>query len=261
MPVFLTGCGKTMPKNQKPDQKNNSKKTVSQETKNNQSTDTSYIDPSGEEIVLGVDTNQFHVDTMVTIGEVKLVVGKNKKGPNGQNLSIDDLEFEPIIVSFYAIENDSMIYREKFEENQFVHFYKFQNNTLHYISLSSYGGGSGYTSTIYKIQTSAKPELKPVMHYEELTSYMFNKEGTEIIRMQGIWDMSEESDESHFSDHRYEISVLNILENKTSEKHISTTIHKYPSADVDFSSKKLLGLIRAKEPQVFEGTKLDTYSL
>jgi hypothetical protein len=77
--------------------------------------------------------------------------------------------------------------------------------------------------------------------------------------MQGIWDMSDNGDESHFSDHRYEVSAVDLTSNKYQVKALGVTQAKYPCADLDFSSEKLFKQLVQKEPQIFKGFSLEKY--
>lgn len=260
--TILIGCGKSALKKNVHSNNTDSTKTTNSTDKNNLSPkkDSVFIDPSGEEVITaGIDTSQIVIDTILHYTSYKLIVSKEKFDANKHKLTTDDLEFNPLTIYIVRNDNDSVVYKQKFEENQFVSPYSFKEKNLHYISLSIYSGGSGYMSTIYRVELEGTPTLQPVFNYSELTSYMFSTDGSQILVMQGIWEMGDDSDESHFSDHKYDISIVELSKNKTETKSISITSNKYPSADYDFSSKKLFNMINQKEPQTLKGYNFDKF--
>ena len=260
--IISIGCGKTaVNKNIIPNNTDSSKtKNINNNTNLLSQKDSVTISPSGEEVITaGIDTSLIVIDTILHYPNYKLIVSKEKFDASKHKISADDLEFNPLIIYIVRNDNDSVVYKQKLEENQFVSPYNFKEKNLHYISLSIYSGGSGYMSTIYRVELEGTPTLRPIFNYSELTSYMFSTDGSEILVMQGIWEMGDDSDESHFSDHKYDISIVEISNNKTETRSISITSNKYPSADYDFSSKKLFNMIYSKEPQTFKGYNFDKF--
>lgn len=260
--TILIGCGKTAVKKNVHSNNTDSTKISDPDIKNNssQKRDSATIDPSGEEVITaGIDTSEMFIDTILHYTSHKLIVSKEKFDATKHKLTADDLEFNPLIVYIVRNDNDSVVYKQKLEENQFVSPYSFKEKNLQYISLSIYSGGSGYMSTIYRVELEGTPTLQPVFNYSELTSYMFSTDGSQILVMQGIWEMGDDSDESHFSDHKYDISIVELSKNKTETRSISITSNKYPSADYDFSAKKLFNMINQKEPQTLKGYNFDKF--
>ena len=172
----------------------------------------------------------------------------------------EDHDFTPVTVYIINQEKDSVVFRQQFNENQFVKRFSFKEKTINYISLSEYSGGSGFISTIYRVNTEEHPSLTEILSYNELSFYTFSKDGSELLVLQGIWDMSDAEDESHFSDHRYEIGILNL--SRPNGKLISQGItqQKYPSYDYETTTEMLIQTIHKKEPTVFKTVDLNKYA-
>jgi hypothetical protein len=258
---LIIGCGKTSHSKKKSSSQNdsNSVENPNVDTLSNRLL-TNNIDPSGEETTLKVlDTSNLFVDTIISLQQNDIVITKAKYDANDKKYSIDDQDFNPITIYIINRSNDSIIFHKEFEENQFVSHFSFQDKSINFISLSIFSGGSGYVSNIYKVELSQPPFLEIAVTYSELTSYLFNKEGSQILIMQGIWDMSDNGDESHFSDHRYEVSAVDLTTSKYQAKALGVTQAKYPCADMDFSAEKLFKQLVQKEPQIFKGFNLEKY--
>jgi hypothetical protein len=213
-------------------------------------------DPSGQEIISSVlDTSLLFIDTMLQVQDYKIAVVREKYDAQHKLYSADDRAYNPI--QLFILQNDSVTYKEKFEENNFDNL---KTSPTHaYITLVSFGGGSGYVATIYHVNLEGSEIFKPVISYSELTSVLFSSDYQELLVMGGIWEMSDESEETHFSDHAYEISVVDLSKNKFETNIVSKTRKKYPSIDYDFTSEKLFQAIHQKEPQCFKGINLDKY--
>jgi hypothetical protein len=214
------------------------------------------IDPSGQEIISGViDTSTLFIDTTLQAQDFKIAVVREKYDVHHKLFSADDRAYNPI--QLFILQNDSITYQEKFEENNFDNLKI--SPTHAYITLVSFGGGSGYIASVYQVNPGATEVFKPVISYSELTSVLFSSDYQELLVMSGIWEMSDDAEESHFSDHAYEIGVVDLSKNKFEVKNINKTRKKYPSIDYDFTAEKLFQNIHQKEPQCFKGINLDKY--
>jgi hypothetical protein len=258
--VFLSSCGKMAPQKKPTSEKTDSviQKDPGQEKIFIHPKNKVYIDPSGQEIFpKNIDTSILYIDTLLFVDEYKIAITKQKFDAQHKLYSADDLS--SIYILLHVIKNDSIVYRESFDANQFAEINTTPDKSVLYITLVNFSGGSGYTATVYQLDLKGGKKAVEALSYSELTSVMFSADKKELIVMQGIWEMSDDSDESHFSDHVYEISVVDLTNNKFERKTMGTTRNKYPSAEIDFSSEKLLKQIHAKEPQAFKGINLDRY--
>lgn len=258
--IFFSCGGKSTSENSSSNNKENLvKNNIDEEIK----TDSVHSDKiasleSGQTISLP-DTHYVIIDTSLQIENYKILFTKEKFDGNQKRISADDLEYNSYTVYIYQSRGDSVVFKKQFDENQFVSTRSFTEKKTHYIILSNFSGGSGYVSTVYKLNMGVTPSFQTVFQYSELTSSMFSNDGSQLLIMQGVWDMRDESDESHFSDHKYEIQTVDLNHTSFKRETIGYTVHKYPSADYDFSAEKLFKQIHQKEPQVFKQIKLDKY--
>lgn len=259
--VSIMGCGKKPgPENNSNSNKenfvqNNIDESLEDERKNKQQ---QKLNEAGQILSLP-DTHYTKVDTSIQIDNYHILFTKEKFDASQKRISADDMEYNPYTVFISKSPGDSVIYKKLFDENQFINTRSFKDKQTHYIILSNFSGGSGYVSTVYKLSLGKSPQFEIVFQYSELTSSLFSSDGSQVLIMQGIWDMRDESDESHFSDHKYEIQTVDLLHPGFKIETIGYTVHKYPSADYDFSAEKLLKQIHQKEPQVFKNLKMDKY--
>lgn len=205
------------------------------------------------------DTHYVHIDTMLHIENCNVVLTKEKFDASQKKYSADDVFYNSFTLYIQQSNGDSILFKKLLDENQFISQRSFKEKQTHYIILSSFSGGSGYVCTVYKLNIGKTNTMQSVFQYSELTSTLFSSDGSQVLIMQGIWDMRDESDESHFSDHKYEIQTVDLNHPEFKRETIGYTVHKYPSADYDFSAEKLLKQIHQKEPQVFKNLKMDKY--
>lgn len=223
--------------------------------------DTIKNNPSGKNDIIDFDKNTLVIDTTLYLNNHHIIIGKEKADPvTKKEYSKDDLEYNSVIIYFTKQENDSVVLKKQFDENWFARINTFSGSDASFITLISYGGGSGYVANIYKMEFAPTPQFIEVASYNELSSVIFSKDGSQLLIMNGIWYMSDESDEAHFSDHRYEISVVDLKSNKFRRTTTGSTTNKYPSMDEEFNAEKLLNQIYQSEPNVFKGIDLDKYS-
>ena len=263
--VFVISCGKTPVKenlnNQNKTISNNNSGGVNKKPINKDKTnDTSRITLEFKSI----DTVLIAIDTLLVLPKYTLAITREKYEANHKKISSDDRWFNPITVYVIKKENDSVVYKQKFEENQFVTLYSFKNISENYISLSTNGGGSGFISTIYNVETERSINFKKVFTYDELSYYTFNNDGSEILCLQGIWATLAEGNEgeineTHFADHAYEIFTINLSTTKPKLISYGTTSYKYPSEDSGTTIFELLSLIQKKEPNICKNIHLDKY--
>lgn len=260
---FITCGGKSAQKNI---QENKTDSVVEENSTNHTSNknDQLKVDPSGQELeIKGIDTSKFIADTILKIGGYKIIVAKEKYDAENKKLTLDDLWGNPITIFVENESDDSVVYSKKFDENMFVTSYSFKNNSRNYITLSQSGGGSGFLSTIYKIDTEKAFELNTLASYNELCYYTFDKEGNELLLLHGIWSTfaegnEEEIGETHFADHVYDVVTIDLSTGKSTSH--GTTRNKYPSEDSGTNPIDLLKLIQKKEPKVCKNINIDAYA-
>jgi hypothetical protein len=261
---FITCGGKPAQKNIEKDNSDTvaEKKSSANNNPNNKN-NISIVDPSGEVLeIKGIDTSEFMIDTVLKLSGYKIIVAKNKYHVEHKKISKDDSWYNPLTMFVENETGDSVIYSKKFEENQFVTTYSFKDHTRNYITLSTSGGGSGFLSTIYKIETDKSFRLNTLASYNELCYYTFDKQGDELLLLQGIWAMfaegSDDMGETHFADHVYDVVTIDLSTGKSTAH--GTTRNKYPSEDSGTNPMELLKLIQKKEPKVCKNINMDAYS-
>jgi hypothetical protein len=260
---WMMSCGSSAGiQQQNGEQENNpkEKKDILKVDSGNQQT-TASVNPSGEEILPAkIDSTSVIIDTSFAITTYEIVVTKDMYDAEHKKYTTDDHDFTPVTVYIVNKEKDSVVFRKKFNENQFVKRFTFKDQSINYISLSEYSGGSGFISTIYKVNIGAEPSLTEILSYNELSFYTFSKDGSELLVMQGIWDMSEAEDESHFSNHRYEIGTMSLTKPNSELISQGITQQKYPSYDYETTTEMLIQIIHKKEPGVFKTVDLNKYA-
>jgi len=261
LPILLWSCGSAQKNDNNNIDNKSSTKNKNNGTKNNVvKNDTLKNTTDNKKEIIQFDKSTLVIDTTLYLNVHHIIIGKEKIDPvTKKEYSKDDLEYNPVIIYFTKKDNDSVILKKKFDENWFAKITSFQNDESNYITLISYGGGSGYVANIYKMDFSS-PGFIEVASYSELSSVVFSKDGNQLLIMNGIWDMGDEIEESHFSDHRYQVSIVDLSNHKFKRTTTGTSIKKYPSMDEEFTSEKLLKEISENEPQVFKGIDLDKYS-
>jgi len=209
-----------------------------------------------------LDMESLLIDTTLYLSNYHMIIGKEKFNTSKEPYTSDDLEFNSIVIYFTLKDNDSVVLKKTFEENQFVKLVTFKEKNTQYISLSNYTGGSGFQSTLYQIKLNEKPSFVKVLSYNELTFYTFSKDGSELLYLQGNWDMSEAEDESHFSDHRYTIATIGLGERTPGNDILhGTSKQKYPSYDYETTTEMLIQTIHKKEPDLFKDIMLGKYGV
>ncbi len=127
----------------------------------------------------------------------------------------------------------------------------------YWLRMGDFGGGSGFSGTLYKINFSPKIKLQPVFNYDELSFCKSNYNSSEIILFEGIWDMEVDDleMESHFSAHKQMVSVYEIKNDTTLVKKIGETKFKYNL----YCGDSELGVMRVREPWLFKKIRWQDY--
>src|SRR5687767_1064867 len=247
---WMMSCGNSSGVNNATSEKNinSNKNQLSEKTDTNKNVQVLQDESKKEMVETKFDPSLFIADTTLYLNKYHIIIGKEKFDISKKEYTEDDLEFNPIVIYFTLTKNDSVVLKKKFEENSFASITSFPHTSTNYFTLVSFYGGSGYEATIYKIEFEEDPRFVEVASYNELSSTIFSKDGTELLIMDGIWDMSANGDEGHFSEHKYVINTIDLTNNKGKRTPSGTTSGKYPSMDLDFSSEKLLRQIHQTEP-------------
>jgi hypothetical protein len=117
----------------------------------------------------------------------------------------------------------------------------------YWLGLIKSGGGSGYTGTLFSVKMEPKPELQPILNFNELTYWRSNKAGSGILAFDGIWDMSAADSanaESHFGAHKQNISVYTIALNTVQQLKLGITKNKYSPWETD----DIVNQLKTNEP-------------
>ncbi len=262
--VWLLGCGKTALKGDPNSTNTNIENNVDEKNKKPVIKDKGNRNSTTTADLKNIDTNLFRIDTVLAVPNYQLALTKERYNADKKKISEDDQWFNPITIYVIKTENDSIVYKQKFDENQFVTTFSFRNNSENYITLSSNGGGSGFISNLYRIETGKLIQFKNIFTYSELSYYSFNTDNTEILCLHGIWDLFHESEdgeigETHFADHAYDIITVNLNEAEPSPISHGVTKLKYPSEDSGTTFGELLNLIQKKEPKLLKGIHVEKY--
>jgi hypothetical protein len=261
---WMVSCGNSVSINQPSEKKenNNQEKNIVEKKDTFTDENNPAKNKSEEEELIQFDANAFLTDTTLYLDNYHIIIGKEKFDATHKAYKPDDIEFNQLIIYFTQKDNDSVILKKTFEENQFVKMFSFKEKNTTYISLSSYSGGSGFTSTIYQIKLDEKPTFIEIFNYNELTFYTFNKDGSELLYLQGIWDMTEAAEEAHFSDHCYSIGTISLTPNGATHEVIhGKTKQKYPCYDYETTTEMLVQVIHKNEPTVFKTIDLNKYAV
>ncbi len=122
-----------------------------------------------------------------------------------------------------------------------------QPSPNHYwFTLEDYGGGSGYSGTLFNVRTTPTILLQPIIGINELLSWKSNRFASELIFCQGIWNMVGDGDnfESHFDKHKQDIGIIKIQPDTILIHEIGITRRKHDF----FDSKDELQEFKRTEP-------------
>jgi hypothetical protein len=97
----------------------------------------------------------------------------------------------------------------------------------------------------------------PAFKTDELTYVAYNKYGTDIILLKGIW--SKDTTESHFSNHRYEIIKYIFKDDSFQQIKMGRTKFKYASFDDNAKALELISDIEIEEPLLLNSIKAREY--
>ncbi|MEI6822609.1 MAG: hypothetical protein WCL51_11805 [Bacteroidota bacterium] len=168
--------------------------------------------------------------------------------------SEDDMD-STISVSIVDNSTHDTLYNKIVNYNEVGDFTKTANNN-YFISLISSGGGSGYSGTLFKIKITPKVVFQPILELGELSYWIFNKYGNELILFDGKWDFNSKPPESHFEAHRQNISIYKILENNVTVKKLGMTRRKHDFID----DVETINDFKRKEPVISKEIKWEDYN-
>lgn len=85
---------------------------------------------------IDLDTTEIHIDTILSFSNSKLVVTHEKFDINHKRLSMDDMYYNPLTIYLLDSNNDSIMYKSKYEENVFDRILTFDNSGVKLSSFS-----------------------------------------------------------------------------------------------------------------------------
>ena len=124
----MISCGNSSGGSNPKDQQKTPNKTQSNllvdssKIQNNHSTDPNKKEPQ----LVKFDAESFIVDTTLYLNRYHLIIGKEKFDASKKNYTSDDLEFNSIVIYLTLKDNDSVVLKKTFEENQFVKLFIFK---------------------------------------------------------------------------------------------------------------------------------------
>lgn len=127
------------------------------------------------------------------------------------------------------------------------------------LSLDKSYGGSGSTNFLYLIDRTEKGFilLKLFSSIGELSDFIVANNDQELISISGIWNIKE--NESHFSEHRYQIKKIAFKGGKIETINLGTTSNKYPCIDEKNTCLSLLSSIIKKESVFAKSIQINKY--
>lgn len=134
-----------------------------------------------------------------------------------------------VLVTIKNVVNGQTILNHAMPYNLINDFYNPAPNK-YLLALSLYGGGSGYSGTLFDIVIKDTVRLNPIVDYNEISYWRFNKTGSEILFFQGEWgveNINSEEFESHFSPHKQFITLYRFASDTVITTEIGTTKEKY----------------------------------
>ncbi len=156
----------------------------------------------------------------------------------------------------------TIAYSHTFQENQYA-LYKKSGLRLDalgvlYLELVFDGGGSGYSGTLYQINIQGNT-IAPIeiLHYGELSAYLFSKSNNDILLFNGIWGSAE--DESHFSDHLYTVTKYSFEGLLMRRQLLGTTQKKYESVSDNKTFLATAKEIQQREPKLLRNIDLPDF--
>lgn len=192
---------------------------------------------------------EIHEEMLIDGKRFKIVILSDKQSEYMNPYPDVDYDYDdhaPKTLLFYDLETDSLVYAKKFDGSNPT-FRKpngaFNEEGKVYLSWFSSGGGSGYTVSTHLVSLNRNQEIDFDLLYRfgELSYLLFNKNDEEILELSGIWGMGE--DETHFSDHNYDVILHKHSTRGIKTEHLGTTTKQYSSGDQSLPSPELLQLI------------------
>jgi hypothetical protein len=224
------------------------------------------------------DTTIFKIDTsinniLIDGKQFSLKVLRNKfdKHFNKFSAEKEPSYFQsPITVIFTNNADGKVVYLKKFDFglNNYpllnYNFYKGQSQNLNkngrfYFMLNKRYGESGSQNITYSINfNNNKINFIELCRTSGEYSYiLYNKNDNEIIVLDGIWNTKE--NESHFANHRYNITKYTYRGNNFDKKLIGKTTFKYSSLDDYRPPEQIIIDIKIKEPLLLKSFNLGDY--
>ncbi|MGG9960958.1 hypothetical protein [Ferruginibacter sp. SUN106] len=170
----------------------------------------------------------------------------------------DESTKKELALSITTADKNKVLLQQYFDQNEY-RLFKINNDKLNstgklFLEVIFNGGGSGYNGSCFEIASrNDTVKLVPVYNFDELSLLYFSSDN-EIIKLEGIWNFKE--DESHFSEHRYSVTKINFTNATFKSTGLGNTKFKYEMADGEHALKKLLLLMKKKEPLLLKTLEL-----
>jgi hypothetical protein len=132
----------------------------------------------------------------------------------------------------------------------------------YWLSLYNFGGGSGYSGTLFNIRLTPEITLQPLLNFNELTYFKSNRTATELLCFNGIWDMgsiNSDNPEAHFTAHKQLITVYQIREDTVISYLPGGGLTKRKYFDEDENMEMTLQKLRKQEPVIAKEIKWEDY--
>jgi hypothetical protein len=210
-----------------------------------------------------VDSSRYKLDTVfeqVEVDSQKLTIALMRAKWDEHLQAFDTSLASPVSLAIFTDSASQHLYFKSFESepddypNCIPTLFKANGTSLHapgplLLSREKGYGGSGSIYQLYWIQVDGKTAgLVPVLKTSGELSYpYFLKKGQQILLFEAIWNM--EQGEAHFSDHRIQITRIDLVKNQPVQQILAVTERKYQLPDNDSTAKAFIDQFKQKEPR------------
>lgn len=186
--------------------------------------------------------------------------------------TLDEYEFtqSPITIVISKNSDNHPLYIKRFdhEPDDYPYlnykFYKGENQNLNkqgrlYFRISKgYGGSGSQCATYYIDYLRGQISLSNLFNSScELFYDVYSQNDKEILLLKGIWG----TDESHFGNHRYNITKYTYENGQFNKKEIGQTKYKYSSLDENKTISQILREIKTKETLLLSDIALSDFNI
>ncbi len=185
---------------------------------------------------LNTDINNLIIDTNTAFRLISDSIYAIQIGPKHCHLLFTHQTFSPAsdgelmtTVRIVNTENQKTIFDSTFNYNSVGRVEQIAKDGF-IIDLTNIYGGSGFGGIIFYLKTATEISLQEVCPMNELTFWESNITGNKLLVLEGVWNMGSADGpnfEAHFSEHRQNIFIYELGQDKPIRSVIGLTKFKY----------------------------------